>query len=156
MSSGETGLTTTRVPGGIFGLIEPVSMTYGVAPARRGMTSSTSRAATTDSITSQDRTSPAQRSGAGIQEFCVTAGAPLQTRVVELRSGVRLGRGDGDVVEPCAEVLGGVGRGRALEGHGHGRRDDVAVKNRDAGRSHSDAVHLVRRGLDELARQRRV
>src|SRR6476619_7022712 len=111
MSSGCTGLTTTRVPGGIFGVIEPVSMTYGVAPARRGMTSATSRAATTDSITSQDRTSPAQRSGAGIQELCVTAGAPLQTRVVELRSGVLLLRGDGDVVERGHQVLGGVAGG---------------------------------------------
>src|SRR6478672_3026645 len=59
------GFTTTRVPGGMLGSIELVSMTYGVAPASRGTISATSSAAPTDSITNQDTTSPTQRTAPG-------------------------------------------------------------------------------------------
>ena len=37
MVAGSAGLTTTSVPGGMPGRIDPVSTTYGVAPASRGL-----------------------------------------------------------------------------------------------------------------------
>ncbi len=69
MSATGTGLTTTRVPGGIVGAIDPVSITYGVAPASRGTISATSRVAPTESMTNQDPTSPTQRSHSGAALF---------------------------------------------------------------------------------------
>src|SRR4051812_7049099 len=44
----------TIVPGGRSGRMEPVSMTYGVAPASRGTTTAASRMTPTPSITNQD------------------------------------------------------------------------------------------------------
>src|SRR5687767_7867590 len=86
ISSASTGRTTTRVPGGRPGRIDPVCTSYGVAPASRGTTTATAR------------TPPAQR--------ITNHASTRRTNPSAVRMGlaVHLGRGHGDVVEHRRDV----------------------------------------------------
>ena len=79
ISATGVGLTTREVPGGMPGFIEPVSITYGVAPARRGTIRATTSVAPIVSMTIQDR----NESDAECPEKCWASGvvtvSPPQT-----------------------------------------------------------------------------
>src|SRR4051794_3899775 len=128
-SWGSTGRETTRVPGGRSGSIELVRMSYGVAPATRGIPTPTTRSATAPSRivqigrrTSQrmDRRSREPEGGLAFMLGAAVRGEPGRLSVGVRGQGV-LGERDRECVEGGGQVLGvvGVHRGAAVR-----HRDD--------------------------------
>ena len=88
------------------GSIEPVSITYGVAPARRGTIRATTSVAPIVSMTIQDRTSPTQRNAPRNAELDFVTMSPLSDVQMETitrrRSDLR--GGDREVVQDSRQI----------------------------------------------------
>src|SRR6478672_4901126 len=92
---GETGRTTTSVPSGSDGRIEPVSTAYGVAPASRGMRTARARTPATPRTTSQARTCPTHPATARARDGSDRTTTPA----IDGSAVVGLGRDEVDRVE---------------------------------------------------------